>query len=101
MTAPSYKEFEDLLKIIYKRRAGKNIPLIKAFSNKVIRVIIEIAYNILKGSVVIKDKHLTKLKKDKKNIKSLIRKGVSYKNKRKIIENNPQLLKNMLNVIFD
>lgn len=98
--SPSYTEFEDLLKLLYRRRPDKNVFILKALNNAVIKVIIEIAYNIIKGNVRISDKDLDKLKRDKTTIKRLIRKGVSFKAKRKLIEENPRLLRNMLRVIF-
>lgn len=101
MKSPSYTEYEELLKLLYRRRPDKNVFLLKAFSNNVIKVIIEIAYNIIKGNIYIKDKHLRKLIHDKASIKRLIRKNVSFKLKRKLIEENPQLLNNMLRVLFD
>lgn len=98
---PAYKEFEDFLRAVHKRKVV-NIPnIIKAANNQVLKSIIEIAYNLLKGSIPLSQKDIDKLKKDKKNIKYLITKRVQLGKKRKVILDNPRMLKNMLSVIFN
>lgn len=97
---PGYKEFEDFLRTVHRRKADNIQGLIKSASNKVLKSIIEIAYNLLKGSIPLKESDIKSLKQDKELIKSLIRKRVRLGKKRRIIEENPHMLKRMLNVIF-
>ena len=97
---PAYKEFEHFLKIIHSQKPA-NIPhLIKSTNNKVIKTIIEIAYNLLKGNIPILSKNIGRLKKDKKSIKRLITKRLSIGKKRQILVENPIMVKNILNVVF-
>lgn len=98
--SPAYKEFEDFLKTIHKRPNHRVYDLIKCASNKVLKSIIEIAYNLLKGSIPITETDINNLRKHKKHIKTLVSKRVRLYKKRKIIEDNPRMLKHMLSVIF-
>ena len=101
MSAPIYKNFEQLLKKLHKiRNSGTYMHFINSISNKVIYSIIEIAYNILKGDIPINKRHLMKLKTNKQNLKLLINKRVSMKVKRNIIKNNSKFVRNILDVVF-
>lgn len=100
MSEPSYKEYEDLLRILYRQKYKKNKVIIHGLNNSIIKAIIEIAYNILKGSIPIEHIHLSKLKRNKNEIKKLIKKGLSYDFKRRLLSENKSLLKDILHVIF-
>ena len=97
---PAYKEFEHFLKIIHSHKPGNIHHLIKSANNRVIKTIIEIAYNLLKGNIHIISKDIDRLKKDKKSIKRLISKRLPINKKRSILIENPKMLKNILSVVF-
>ena len=98
---PAYKEFEHYLRIIHKSKVESVYHILKAASNRVVKSIVEIAYNILKGDIAIKPIYIKRLKKDKQLIKELISKQSSLSEKRKLIESNPQLVKTMLSVVLN
>ena len=101
MVTPSYKEFEHVLKLINKSRPDVIPYLLKSISNKVVRSLIEIAYNLLRGNIPITDKQIIKLKKNKKELKILINKRNSINKKRKILQENTDLVQNMLRIMFE
>ena len=87
--------------IIYLTRKIDNYKqLINSISSDVIKSLVEIAYNILKGSIHISRNQTLNLKANKQNLKILINKKVSIKVKRAILIDNHMLVKSMLNVIF-
>lgn len=69
-------------------------------SRKIIKAVIEIAYNLLKGDIPLTDSQIRYLKKDKPLLKYLIGKKNSLNKKRQLLINNPSLVKHMLNVVF-
>lgn len=100
METPAYKDFEVLFKILKKARATTFTDLIRSINNKVIRALIEIAFNLLKGNIPISDREIAKLRKFKKQLKILINTTVSIRKKRKILLENISLIKTMLKIIF-
>lgn len=100
MEIPAYKEYETLLKLINKAGQTKFTELINSISNKVIRSIIEIAYNLLKGNIPINEKDIIRLRKYKKQLKLLISKRTSIKKKRKLLKENIKLVKYMFKIMF-
>ena len=100
MAPPLYLEFEHILRKIYKADLENITHLVKSVNNNVVKALIEIAYNILKGDIPISPKQIIKLKKDKAFLHLLISRTVPVKKKRDILEKNQSLIKNMLAVLF-
>ena len=101
MLIPSYKEFENILKLIHRTRNHTDIThFIDSINNKVIRSLVEIAYNILKGNIPITKRQIQKFKKHKKDLKTLISRNVPMKRKRHILKQNSNLIRDMLKVLF-
>lgn len=95
-----YKEFEHFLRIVCRHKKNTIPYLLKSANSKVIKYIIEIAYNLIKGEIPL-TKHQTKLlRKDKKNIKFLISTKNTLDRKKIVMYQNPQLVKTMLRIVF-
>lgn len=98
--SPGYKEFEHFFRNLHKNKVI-NIPkILKAVNNKIIKILVEIAYNLIKGNIPLRPVDIRRLKKYKKVIKRLITKRLTLNTKRTILEHNSQLIKDMLNAIF-
>lgn len=96
----AYKEFEHFLRLIYRSKEGVIPYLLRSADSKVIRSIIEIAYNLLKGDIPLTINQKKHLKKDKKIIKFIISKTNSLEKKRTVMCENPKLVKSMLRIVF-
>lgn len=99
-TRPAYKEFEVFLRIIHAHKSPKIISLLQGANRKVIKSIIEIAYNLLKGNIPLTEYQIKQLRKDKKAIKFLISKKRSLTKKIDILCENPDLVRNMLRIVL-
>lgn len=75
---------EILRSLCYLPRAER-FALLRQVDLKLIRVICECAYNILKGSVPLTHQQKTHLRKHIKQLRILVRKGDKIEKKRKII----------------
>lgn len=100
MTEPLYTEFTDFLRVVHNRNIDKTYSLIKAASNNVIRSIIEIGFNALKGDLKLSNSDKARLSQDKQDLKRIISKKNTIGYKRTVLENNPRLVKNLLRTIF-
>lgn len=98
---PVYRKFEYFLRIIQKHRKDKIQFLLKAANDKVIKGIVEIAYNLLKGDIPLTKVQISKLRENKKIIKYLINKKVSLKKKRLALYENPDCVKVMLRIVLN
>jgi len=97
---PAYKNFEYFLKIIQKQKKDRIHHLLKGANKKVIKAIIEIAYNLLKGDIPLSNIQIRKLKCDKNKIQYLVNKKHSLENKRKVLYENPELVRHMLRIVL-
>ena len=100
MVTPLYSEFEHILRTIYRARSDNLSGLVKAVNTAVIRSLVELAYNILRGNIPLTKTHVKTLKKYKKELHLLIAKNRSIKKKRITLEDNLPLIKIMLHVVF-
>jgi len=97
----AYKEFEHFLRIVCRHKKSTIPYLLKSVNGKVIKSIIEIAYNLIKGEIPLTRHELKQLRKDKKNIKFLISRKNTLEKKRHVMYQNPQLVKTMLRIVLN
>jgi len=95
-----YKEFEQFLRLLCRHKNNTVSYLLKSANSRVIRSIIEIAYNLIKGQVPLTEKQVKLLRKEKKNIKFLISRKNTLEKKRHLMFQNPNLVKTMLRVVL-
>ena len=76
------KRFLDAVQQVEEKHRKK---LIKNATPEQINTISEVALNILQGNIPLKEHHKKKLNKHKKSLRALASKGVSVKNRKKII----------------
>jgi len=98
---PAFKKYEYVLKIIQRHRQDKVHYLLKAVDKKVIKAIVEIAYNLIKGDIPLSKSQISKLRCNKATIKYLINKQKSLDQKREILCENPKLLRYMLKIVLN
>jgi len=98
---PAFKNFEYFLRLVQRYRKDKIHFLLKAVDKKVVRAIVEIAYNLIKGDIPLSKFQITKLKCNKNKIKFLINKTKSLEQKRELLCENPELLKTMLKIVLN
>jgi len=96
----AYKEFEHFLRVLCRHKKNTVSYLLQSANSRVIRSIIEIAYNLIKGDIPLTKNQLKLLKKEKKNIKFLISKKNTLEKKRHVMFENPQLVKTMLRIVL-
>ena len=97
---PLYKKYEIFLKYVKRLKPDRRKEFIKAASNDVIKSLVEIALNILKGTVSLSDSDKTQLAVHKPDIKKIISPSVSLNDKRAILEHNNKLFKKILDVVL-
>lgn len=95
-----YKEFEYFLRLVCRHKQDTIPNLLKSANSDVIRSIVEIAYNIIKGDIPLSRNQIKLFTSEKKNIKYIISKTNTLKQKRLIMTQNPKLVKTMLKIIF-
>lgn len=97
---PGFMQYEHFLRTVLKHKKENISELLKAVNSKVVKSLIEIAYNLLKGSIPLNPKQINYFKKEKKIIKTLINRKNSINKNVLILQENPVLVKRMLNLVF-
>jgi len=95
-----YIEFEYFLKLVKRQKECNISYLLKAANGRVIRSIVEIAYNLIKGDIPLTKIQIKQLKKDKKIVKYIISKRNTIERKRDVMYQNPKLVKTMLRIVL-
>jgi hypothetical protein len=91
-----YKDLIPLLEILFRAPLAKSALLLRYLDVYVLKCLIEIAYNILKGGLPLTRGERDQLIKYKFLLKKLTLKKLSFKKKRDILLANDQLLQLML-----
>jgi hypothetical protein len=74
-----------LLKALYSSEPGVCNELLLRSDRKIVRILCEIAKNLLCGTVTLGKKHKSKLSRHKKLLRNLIKRGECWKKKKKRI----------------
>ena len=100
MMTPLYKKYEIFLRYITRVKPDTRKEFIRASSNEVIKAIVEIAFNILKGTISLTELDRRQLSVYKPVIKHLISKQLTLDEKRSILQENTKLLKKILDIVL-
>lgn len=98
MPQPAFLEHLPVLISLAKSNQDSRAVLLQSVSNKIIKNLIEIGYNILKGTFQLSSKEISTLRVNKIDIKRLTSKTGSLKSKRRILLDNQELLQLILRV---
>ena len=97
---PQYIKHEHFFKSLQKAKSEVIPAWINSSSDNVIKSIVEIAFNILKGTVHLTERDLNRFTLQKDFFKKLTSQSVTLKSKRNLLAENPKLLKHMLKIVF-
>ncbi len=89
---PRFIKFLGVLRTLWKSSPEKRKDLIRHISSTVLKAVVEIALNILKGRVTLDKRQLSTFKKHKKILKSLVSSRVSLATKKQLLADNPRLV---------
>jgi len=76
-----------MLRVLCKSTPKVARDIIKTADNDFIKYICECSHNLLQGNISVSPKQKSKLKRHKKALRDIVKKKVSLKRKRKIIQN--------------
>lgn len=101
MDAPKYTGLEHYFDILQKSSLKNISCIIKCSDYRVVKAIVEVLLNILKGVVPISDKQVTKFKILKPVIHKLVSTKTSLDRKKQILSEHSDLVKLTSKVLID
>ncbi len=97
---PRFVKFLGVLRTLWKSSPEKRKDLIRHISSTVLKAVLEIALNILKGRVNLDARQLSTFKKHKKILKRLVSSKVSLATKKQLLADNPQLVSAIIQAVL-
>ena len=101
MKEPLFMKNIDILKHIYKTKNTNKRKLLEHLDSSTVKSIVEVALNILKGTIPLSDVEKSKLRVSKSDIKSLVKKNLSLRDKKSILLKNVRLVSLIIKPLLD
>lgn len=100
MPLPRFLNFINILQTLWRASTNKRQEILAHLNNELVKVLSEISWNLLKGTVPLDDRQKTQLRQWKGVIKKIASKRVSLRRKKQLLIDNPQMVGAILYALF-